>query len=282
MPKNLSLFGSYLQRLGRSHQKGFKKTQLIHPIPGKAYGRPPSASSQTGLYHDEDYNYYTKVSYSLKKARRKLKPNIFRKDFFSEQLNSTIPNLRVTTSALHAMDDVGGFDEYILRTSPEELRSHLGEEMKNVMYFYQQNPLIRSWGLPWKTFRKAAARRDPAFARHLHLSKKEEGEQRKGAEAASFSPYFLPSEADMHPERQPFVASASAPSALNFWWKATPELEKAFRRRLGEAKSFDRAHADHRLPGGYRKGEGRGGGGPHGRTVRKRSKTHHFFETRPY
>ncbi|EAA21816.1 hypothetical protein [Plasmodium yoelii yoelii] len=60
MPKNLNLFGKYLRRLGKSHKKGFKKKQIIHPIPVKAYGRVPSAASQTGLYHDEDYNYYTK------------------------------------------------------------------------------------------------------------------------------------------------------------------------------------------------------------------------------
>lgn len=35
---------------------------------------------------------------------------------------------------------------------------------------------------------------------------------------------------------------------LKLWWRESPALTAAFRRRLGEAKSFEQAHADHREP----------------------------------
>ena len=40
----------------------------------------------------------------------------------------------------------------------------------------------------------------------------------------------------MYPERQTFL-EGSSPPALNLWWQESPELEAAFRRRLGSAKS---------------------------------------------
>ncbi|CAL1153657.1 unnamed protein product [Cladocopium goreaui] len=42
------------------------------------------------------------------------------------------------------MDDAGGFDNYILRTPPQELRSATGEKMREVMYFYMKNPEAKS------------------------------------------------------------------------------------------------------------------------------------------
>lgn len=52
------------------------------------------------------------------------------------------------TSGLDAMEKVGGFDEYILRTPPEEMRSLFGETMRNLMYFYMKNPELKKWKLP--------------------------------------------------------------------------------------------------------------------------------------
>lgn len=43
------LYYTYKHFLGKGQCRGFKKNQIIHPIPVKAYGRPPSASSQTGI-----------------------------------------------------------------------------------------------------------------------------------------------------------------------------------------------------------------------------------------
>ncbi|EPT24456.1 hypothetical protein TGME49_326500, partial [Toxoplasma gondii ME49] len=73
MPKNLNLWGKYLRLVGRGARRGFKKWQVIPPIPVKAYGREPSAASQTGLYHDEDFNYHTKRTFSMRRTRRKIK-----------------------------------------------------------------------------------------------------------------------------------------------------------------------------------------------------------------
>ncbi|GAB68019.1 hypothetical protein PCYB_125850 [Plasmodium cynomolgi strain B] len=271
MPKNLNLFGKYLRRLGKSHKKGFKKKQVIHPVPVKAYGRVPSAASQTGLYHDEDYNYYTKVSYSLKKTRIKLKPNVFKKHIVSNILNTIIPNVKVTTSALHAMDDAGGFDNYILRTPPEELRSNFGEKLKSVI----------SFSLPWKIFMSKFQQSDFYYAIYQHLRKKRLHELYKDKQSAQFSPYYLPNEKYLHPQRQPFSVNTEV-SNLNLWYNKNKLLRKAFVDKLKQAKSFDKAYTDHHFLDSYRTGRGRGGGGKHGRTPRKRSKTYKYFEIRPY
>lgn len=281
MPKNLNLFGKYLRRLGKTHKKGFKKTQLIHPIPVKCYGRVPSNASQTGLYHDEDFNYYTKVSYSLKKTRIKVKPNVFKKHIVSNVLNTIIPNVRVTTSALHAMDDAGGFDNYILRTPPEELRSNLSEQLRNVMYFYMSHLNIRSLALPWKTFLHKNQRTDYFYAVYQHLRKKRLYELYAQKEAGKYSPYYLPNDKNLHPQRQQFSLNTEITN-LNLWHTKNKILKRAFIERLKEAKSFDQAYADHHFLDSYKKGRGRGGGGRHGRNPRKRSKTYKYFQIRPY
>eukprot|EP00386_Alphamonas_edax_P007998 GDKI01026364.1.p1 GENE.GDKI01026364.1~~GDKI01026364.1.p1 ORF type:complete len:285 (+),score=62.43 GDKI01026364.1:155-1009(+) len=283
MPKNASLFGKYLRLWGKGMARGFKKGQITKPIPVKAYGRPPSASSQMGLYHDEDFNYYTKTSFSLRKFRQKVKPLVFKKDFVSDGLNTTVKSLRVTTSALHAMDDMGGFDQYILRTPPQELRSNLGEKMREVMYFYQQRPDAHSWGLPWKVFLRKRDRDDPYYARHLHYLRKSRNDNMMARREARYSPYYLPGEQTIHPERQPFIEGSDEPKPLNLWWKTSPELEAAFRRRLGEAKSFEQAYPDFTQPDGYKTGEGMGGGGQHGNwnPRKRRSKTYKWGHLRP-
>ncbi|GIX64420.1 mitochondrial ribosomal protein L28 precursor, putative [Babesia caballi] len=301
MPRHACLFGKYLRLNGPVQRKGFKKNQIIHPIPVKAYGRVPSAASQTGLYHDEDFNYYSKVAFSLKRTRVKLKPNVFKKDFESRLLNTTVPNVRVTTSAIHAMTQAGGFDNYILNTSPEHLRSQLGERMRAVAYFYKQFPDIRAMQLPWKVFYTERSRADPAFAIHKHNMAKKRAEERAERERRRFSPFYLPPSHGLMPERQPFradpshdpsdpghvaadmaeelaeAAGTAADRKLDLWWKRGGEQE--FRRQLGGATGFDAAHVDVDMLHAYRKGGARGGGGPQGKAVRRRSKTFHPMRT---
>eukprot|EP00747_Dinoflagellata_sp_TGD_P166407 gnl/TRDRNA2_/TRDRNA2_189147_c0_seq1.p1 gnl/TRDRNA2_/TRDRNA2_189147_c0~~gnl/TRDRNA2_/TRDRNA2_189147_c0_seq1.p1 ORF type:complete len:282 (-),score=46.81 gnl/TRDRNA2_/TRDRNA2_189147_c0_seq1:136-981(-) len=281
MPKNLSLFGKYLQNVGMRLRKGFKRTQITKPLPIKAQGRPPSASSQMALWGDDDYNYYTKKGWTGKWTKKRIRPLTYRKDFHSDALNTMIFNLRVTPSALYGMDDSGGFDNYILRTPPEELRSATGEKMREVMYFYMRNPGVQRWGLPWKVFLRAKNRADPEWARYVHLAKKEVAPKQIAATHAKYSPYYLPTRALMHPARQEFVEGSVQPK-LNLWWRDSAALEAAFRRRLGEAKSFERAHADHREPMGFRYGQTMGGGGPQSGTPRLRRKTHRFRDHRPF
>lgn len=144
MPKNLSLFGSYLQNLSRKLQQGWKKRQITRVVPPKAYGALPSASSQMSLWGDDDFNYRTKTIWDGRWKRHRKKPMTYKKDIHSDALNTTIYNLKVTPSALYNMDDAGGFDNYILRTPPQELRSATGEKMREVMYFYMKNPEAKS------------------------------------------------------------------------------------------------------------------------------------------
>lgn len=281
MPKNLSLFGAYLQNVGKRLQRGFKRSQITRLIPPKAYGRPPSASSQMALWGGDDYNNYTRKTWSKKWTRHSVTPTSYRKDFQSEALNTTVYNLRVTGSALYSMDDAGGFDDYILRTPPEELRSATGEKMRDVMYFYMKNPEVKQWGLPWKVFLRRKNQKDPAYARYSHEAKKEASGHAAAQQHARFSPYYLPTHALLHPARQEFMEGSVQPK-LNLWWREGPALEAAFRRRLAEAKSFERAHADHREPLGFRYGQTFGGGGRNNTTPRLRNKQHHFRALRPY
>jgi len=280
MPKNLHLFGAHLQRLSAGLQKKWPKTAVTKMISPKAYGRPPSASSQMALWGGDDWNYRTKVSPTgTNKTRIKQKPLTYCKDIKSEALNTVIPNLRVTPAALYHIDEMGGFDNYISRTSPEELRSNMGEKMRQVVYFYQDNPEIRNWGLPWKVFLRKRSRADPHYARYYHLMRKEKSERTLGRKHAKFSPYFLP----QHPEnvaRQTYLDGSEFEGGLNLWWKKEPGLEKAFRERLKEAKSFEQRFASHREPDGFRTGEGMGGGGR--KNLRRQSKTHRNRFRRPY
>lgn len=232
------------------------------------------------LWGGDDYQFITRKKYASW-TKRMYKPAWIRKDFQSDALNSTLFNLRVTGSALYGMDDSGGFDEYIKRTPPEELRSATGEKMREVMYYYMKNPEAKEWGLPWKVFLRKKARADPAYARYVHEARKQHSGIAQASQHAKFSPYYLPSEALMHPARQPFVEGSVQPQ-LNLWWRDSPALEAAFRRRLTEAKSFERAHADHREPTGFRYGRGHGGGGKQGTTPRRISKTHRPRKGRPF
>jgi large subunit ribosomal protein L28 len=281
MPKNMSLFGAHLQNVSKRLQAGYKRSSITRLIPPKPYGRTPSASSQMALWGDDDYNSYAVKRWSGRWTRRHTYPNTYRKDFQSKLLNSTIFNLRVTPSALYNMDDAGGFDSYVLRTPPEELRSATGEKMREVMYWYMRNPEAKKWGLPWKVFLRKRNQKDPAYARYAHEAKKEASGFSIAKQHARFSPYYLPTQALLHPARQEFVEGSVQPK-LNLWWRGGKALEAAFRRRLGEAKSFERAHADHREPMGFRYGQTMGGGGRNNTEVRMRSKVHKNRQLRPF
>lgn len=281
MPKNLQLFGAYLQNVSKKMQQGFKRTQITRPLPPKSVTRPPSASSQMTLWGADDINFYTRKRWSGRWTKKRTFPLCWRKDFVSENLNTTIYNLRVSSSALYSMDDMGGFDKYIMRTPPEELRSATGEKMRDVMHFYQRRPDCKAWGLPWKTFLRQKDRKDPEYARYAHEARKEKSGRAMAQQHAKFSPYYLPTQALMHPARQEFVEGSAQPE-LKKWWRESPALEAAFRRRLGEAKSFERAHADHREPMGFRYGQTFGGGGKQAHHEEKRTKTKRYRHNRPF
>lgn len=135
--------------------------------------------------------------------------------------------------------------------------------------------------MPWKVFLRKKCREDPHYARYVHLLKKEKLEKSLSYRHAKFSPYFLPKIPE-NVARQDYLPGAEQEGGINYWWKQSPEIERAFRDRLKEAKSFEQRFASHREPDGYKKGEGMGGGGPCKTAVRKQSKTHKNRVIRPY
>ncbi|CAD7934273.1 unnamed protein product [Amoebophrya sp. A25] len=266
MPRCKNLFGAHLRNQPKHFAYRYKRGWITKPIPAKAYAtRPPSFASQMNLWHNDDFQFLAVCKLNMHKHRTKITPFQYRKDFESKKLNTIITNMRVTPSALYAMDDMGGFDNYIMRTSPEEIRSTAAEKMKNLMYYYEDNPTVKSWGMPWHILLRKKEQSDPWFARYKHTAFKAARPKRDAREHKPFSPYFLPNESLMEPARQEFLpGSEDTDVTRNLWWKASPELERKFRSRLARARSFEEKVPDHREPGGFRRGHGMGGGGRHG------------------
>lgn len=263
MPKCLHLFGKYLRDKPFPVRHFLRNDQFVRPIPVKAYGRAPTAPSQTGLYHDEDYNFYSKVTKRVVTVRRRLlRPYVLRKHLHSPLLNWTFRHLRVTRTALDAMDRVGGFDQYILRTSPEELRSTFGMKLRELMHYYMQNPEVKAWRVPPRIFMRKDAKRDPWYARHVYHQRKALFRRALAKHYRKHSPFYLPSSSHMAPERQPF-AEGVTPEPLTLWWNSSPQLEHAFRRRLGKAHGLEKPKASTRVPHSFYSGHARGGGGRH-------------------
>lgn len=276
---SLSLFGRYIRQQGKWRQGTFRKYQITKLVPNKAAGRTPSAASQRGLFHSDDFNSYWKISAFNTIYRKRITPHAEPKYF---QLSDVGPvgKLRTTPSALYAIDDKGGVDNYVNRTPPEDLRSTTGERIRDLSRFYQENPVVAQWKTPWTVFSKKRDKMDPYFARYKFLLRRSHKHNLSKSMHGTYSPYFLPQTIDqLNPERTAFVEN-KAP-ALNLWWKSDPSLEHAFRKRLREAKSFEEAYADRENPGAYRKGEGAGGGGGQG-SPRPRSKTYRSRQSRPF
>jgi large subunit ribosomal protein L28 len=276
---SLSLFGRYIRQQGKLRQGTFRKYQITKLVPNCAAGRTPSAASQRGLFHSDDFNSYWKISAFNTMYRKRIAPYAEPKKFNISGIGKS-GKLRTTASALYAIDDKGGIDNYVDRTPPEELRSATAERIRTLSVFHQTNPEVSHWSLPWPLLRKKRDRMDPSFARYKFLLRR--GHQHNSSHYihGAYSPYFLPENLNqLNPERTVFV-DRKAPE-LNLWWKSDPTLEHAFRKRLKDAKSFEEAFADREIPGGYRKGEGAGGGGGQG-SPRPRSKTYRSRQSRPF
>eukprot|EP00392_Amoebophrya_sp_AT5.2_P014377 g14526.t1 len=131
--------------------------------------------------------------------------------------------------------------------------------------------------------------KDPMFAKYKWMAFKEEGVKRRAREHKPYSPYYLPKENEMDPARQEFTPGTEGVDVTrNLWWKASAELERRFRQRLANAYPVEFKFADHREPGGFRRGHAMSGGGPWGQHVRLRRKSatcgrkFKFKDTRPY
>ncbi|KAK9842479.1 hypothetical protein WJX81_001880 [Elliptochloris bilobata] len=86
--------------------------------------------SRRGLYGGKKLLSGNMISEDGKnKSRRTWKPNVQRKNLFSEALNRCV-RLRITTSCLRTIDKYGGLDNYLLQTSDEKLASDVGSALK--------------------------------------------------------------------------------------------------------------------------------------------------------
>ncbi|XP_022099069.1 39S ribosomal protein L28, mitochondrial-like [Acanthaster planci] len=112
-----------------------------HPVTGERVrnNRVPlkvvhPKDSQLGLWSGEGYVYGFRKSNITKGVRIKKcwKPFLLKKEFYSEILDRTF-TITVTLRTLDLIDEVYGFDFYILKTPPEVLNSMLGMTLKRHM-----------------------------------------------------------------------------------------------------------------------------------------------------
>ena len=78
----------------------------------------------------EDYHYYHLFIFF--RTKRVWRPNIQKKKYFSEILDTTV-DIRLTTAAMRWIDKAGGFDSYIYHTPEKNLQSKLGMALKTRM-----------------------------------------------------------------------------------------------------------------------------------------------------
>lgn len=71
--------------------------------------------------------------FNFHRTRRTWHPNVQKKKYYSEILDSTI-KIRVTTAAMRCIDKAGGFDGYIYHTPEKKLQSKLGMALKQRMH----------------------------------------------------------------------------------------------------------------------------------------------------
>ena len=88
---------------------------LSHPFMSEnsSFRYISSNRSRRGLFDGKDIRSGNNVSFSMKKTKRKFKPNCFHKRLYSEVLDEMI-TFEVTASALRSIDKAGGLDNYLL------------------------------------------------------------------------------------------------------------------------------------------------------------------------
>lgn len=80
-----------------------------------------SNRSKRGLYDLKDIRSGNNVPFSLKKTKRKFKPNVFKKRLYSEILDEMI-QFHATTSAIRTIDKLGGLDNYLLTSGEDKVK----------------------------------------------------------------------------------------------------------------------------------------------------------------
>jgi len=107
--------------LGEVDERGILQTEFttyrFTRRPGKqtGYGRKKHRSNRAkrGLYHGKDVQFGNKVSFSVRKTRRRWMPNVQNKRVFSLVLDEWV-RFKMTTTALKQIDRAGGIDNYLM------------------------------------------------------------------------------------------------------------------------------------------------------------------------
>jgi len=84
---------------------------------------------QRGLYGGKRIGTGNNVSFSERKTRRTWKPNVQKKQLWSE-LQQRFLKIRLTTYVLRWIDRVGGLDNYLLYTKPRKIASDFGMRLR--------------------------------------------------------------------------------------------------------------------------------------------------------
>jgi large subunit ribosomal protein L28 len=98
-----------------------------------------SHRARRGLYDGKDIRSGNLIPFSMKKTRRKFRPNVFFKKLYSETLDAMV-RFHVTTAALRSIDKAGGLDNYIMQkdfTEGEGLvhQQRIKKRLRNQAYF---------------------------------------------------------------------------------------------------------------------------------------------------
>uniref|UniRef100_UPI00358F4483 large ribosomal subunit protein bL28m isoform X1 n=1 Tax=Myxine glutinosa TaxID=7769 RepID=UPI00358F4483 len=118
------------ESLSLNPQTGQRERVQNVPIP---VHYPPE--SQMGLWGGEGVIYgfkYTKHNKNRPLLRKSWKPQVFKRQLYSEILDFTF-TASVTMRVLDLIDDAYGLDFYILKTPKEDLNSKLGMDLKRAM-----------------------------------------------------------------------------------------------------------------------------------------------------
>ncbi|KAJ7090362.1 hypothetical protein B0H15DRAFT_261743 [Mycena belliarum] len=102
-----------------------------------AVASQPFKRAQFGLFQGRTKQYGNNVPFSLHKTRRTWLPNVQRKRFFSDTLQSHI-QVKVTTTALKTIKKKGGIDNYVLQTKAD-LLGWKGMQMRLMVREGQKN-----------------------------------------------------------------------------------------------------------------------------------------------
>eukprot|EP00879_Flechtneria_rotunda_P003408 GHRR01003636.1.p1 GENE.GHRR01003636.1~~GHRR01003636.1.p1 ORF type:complete len:165 (+),score=54.59 GHRR01003636.1:196-690(+) len=102
------------------HPVGYLLRAVAH-IPAKA---------RSSLYAGKRIDVVNRVSREYEVRSKKLrKPNVIKRRLYSQALGEKV-QLKLTTTALRAIDRAGGLDRYLLKTPDSLLHSDVGSDLK--------------------------------------------------------------------------------------------------------------------------------------------------------